>query len=500
MFQYTMDPKLDLNGDNAIYIQLARNMHDGLGYSNISTTGIATPASHFPPGYSTILSVAMFFGINSLLGFKILNGIFLFISLAILGHMMSNITKQFYLTFITMTLILLCPILMHFAGIVMSEMSYMLFVAIALFSLFKYESHGGRFDFIRSPWFYLAIVSAVISYHIRTVGAAVMLAIVIFYLFRKEWIASIGSIVGMGVLMLPWMIRNSVNGIKGRYLETIMVVNPWRPEEGNISSLGELIGKMLQNFDETVIKGFKEILFPFVNVTYGQTSSVMAIVGGLIILAIVLFGAWKSGKLGPAMTAFIIGNIGLFALWHGGNGARYVTPIAPMLFFCFYYGVFMLIQLVMKNRIKDNSPYTLLLLLMAVPMISPIQRQHKIAKQPYPVQYQQYFAMAEEMQRQAPAGTVVCCRKPELFKFYAPDIYTTRYEYTEDADKLLRDLVDKKVDYVLLDNLGYSSTPRYLYPAVNSRGEYFAIVWHMKNPDSYMLRFKREEYVAQFGK
>lgn len=496
LFVYTLDPKLDLNGDNAIYIQLARNMADGLGYSNVSTSGVASPASHFPPGYSAVLSAAMFLGVNSLMGFKILNGIFLFLSLVLLGFMMSKITRQGYLVFSMAILTVLCPILMHFAGIVMSEMSYMFFVMLSLFALFRYGGGSGRFAFVRSPWFYLSIVSAVAAYHIRTVGASVMFAVVVFYLFRREWLAAAGSAVGMGLLMLPWMIRNSVCGVKSRYMDTIMVVNPWRPEEGNIGSVGELFGKMLQNFDETVIKGFKEILFPFVQVDYGQTSGVMAVAGGVAILAVVLVGAWNSGKLGPALTAFIIANIGLFALWHGGNGARYVTPIAPMLYFCFYYGVFVVIRIAVKDRVPDNTPYLLLLLLLALPMIPPVQRQHKIAMQPYPVQYQQYFAVAEEIQRQAPAGTVVCCRKPELFKFYAPDIYTTNYLYTADADELLQNLVDKNVDYVVLDNLGYSSTPRYLLPAINNRSGYFSTVWHLQNPDMYVLKFDRKGYAA----
>ena len=50
----SLDTKLDLNGDNAIYIQLARNLSDGMGYSQLTLNGVV-PASHFPPGYSDIL-------------------------------------------------------------------------------------------------------------------------------------------------------------------------------------------------------------------------------------------------------------------------------------------------------------------------------------------------------------------------------------------------------------------------------------------------------------
>ena len=64
MYSYTYDPKLDLNGDNAIYINLAHNIADGYGYCGIDLNGNAVPASHFPPGYSAILSIAILLGVK----------------------------------------------------------------------------------------------------------------------------------------------------------------------------------------------------------------------------------------------------------------------------------------------------------------------------------------------------------------------------------------------------------------------------------------------------
>lgn len=501
IFSYTMDPKLDLNGDNAIYISLARNIADGGGYGSTSLDGTYTPASHFPPGYSTILGAAISLGIDTLLGFKILNGIFLLLSLGGLIYIAARTTRQLYLVIGAAALSLLCPTLMHFAGIVMSEMSYMLFTVVALVALYQYSAATPQgkqmWAFLRSPWFYVAIVAAVGSYHIRTVGASIMAAIVIFFLFRKEWIATAGSVVGMILLMIPWMVRNKIYDIHGRYLDTVMVVNPWRPEEGNISSVGEFFSKTISNLDETVIKGFKEILFPFIEVNYQQPSSFLAVVGGLIIVGIIFWGAWQMGKMRWTVMAFIAGNMGLFALWHGGNGARYVTPIAPILFICFYLGIYALIQLALKNRIKDHAPYLAVVLLMALPMIAPIRQQHDIATRPYPIQYQQYFAIAEELNKRAPEHSVVCCRKPELFKYYAPRLNTARYIYSEDAKALVDNLVKQKVDYVVLEQLGYSSTPRYLVPAIEQYNQYFPIVWHLENPDAYLLRFDRVIYEQQ---
>lgn len=500
MFSYTMDPKLDLNGDNAIYIQLARNMADGQGYGSMTLDGTFSPANHFPPGYSAILSVAIALGIDSLIGFKIINAIFLFLSLAGLIYMVARITRQLYLSLAVGVLVLLCPVLMHFAGIVMSEMSYMFLTVLTLVALYQYSlkmeiPHGGGcWYFLRSPWFYVAVVAAVASYHIRTVGASAMAAVVIFYLFRREWVATAASAGTMLLLLLPWSLRNASYGIKSRYLDTVMVVNPWRPEEGNISSFGEFFNKMIVNLDETVIKGFKEMLFPFLNINYQQPSSFMAVVGGLLVVAVIFWGAWNLGKMRWAVMAFIAANMGLFALWHGGNGSRYVTPIVPVLFLCFYFGLYAMLQLLLKGRIKAHAPYLAVVLLMIFPMLEPIRMQHERAKANYPVQYQQYFAFAKELNSKAPENSVVCCRKPELFGFYAPRLRTTRYIYTADADELVDDLLKRKVDFVVIDQLGYSSTPRYLVPAIQHHAKYFPVVWHLENPDAYLLRFNRNDY------
>lgn len=508
MYNYTYDPKLDLNGDNAIYIQLARNIADGHGYCSIDVDGNEVPASHFPPGYSTILSIAMLLGVKSLLGFKILNAIFLFLSILIVGFLIKKAGNSTLLAFSLAVVTIMCPTLMHFAGIVMSEMSYMFFTFVALFSLMMYRRKCDKdaiencvtkwYDFLKSPWFYIAVISAVASYHIRTVGASAMFAVFIFFLFRKEWIASLGTVFLSVLLMLPWMIRNKVHGIKGRYLDTVMVVNPWRPEEGTISSFGEMFEKMLKNFDETVIKGFKEILFPFITIDPNNTSSFIGILGGIIILAVIFYGAWNMKKLRWSIIAFLLANIGLFALWHGGNGCRYVTPISPILFACFYYGIFSLCLLclrsVKKKEIISSIFTTFVIGIMLLLMIPSIKQQHEVAKRPYPLQYQQYFSIAEQMQAQLPKNTVVCCRKPELFKFYAPDLCTVRYEYTEDTDALLSHLAERKVEYVFLDNLGYSSTPRYLVPAVNSRLDLFGIVIQYQNTNQYLLKFDYRKY------
>jgi len=489
IFSYTLDHKLDLNGDNATYIMLARNMSNGLGYATVGPQGV-TPTSNFPPGYSALLSVLISAGIDNLIAFKVLNGIFMLLCVLMLYWVCSRIMKQKYYAFAIAALVIMSVNLLHFAGMAMSEMSYMFCVILSMLSLYAYSNQDKAF--YKSVWFYAAIVSAVAAYYIRSVGASMLFGLVVFFLFRKEWLAAGGSIVGIVALVAPWSVRNAAYGLKSRYLGTVMTVNPWRPEEGNISSFSEMFDKMLTNFDETVIKGFREVLFPFSNIDYQEPSGVMGIVAGLVILGIVFYGAWKMGQWRWMMIAFLLSNIGIFALWHGGNGSRYVTPIIPMLFFCFYNGIYQLCNWLAKGKLKLDALWLLVLLLMLLPMKEPVVELHKQAKLPYPPAYTNYFHMAKQMNEKAKPGTMVCCRKPELFGYYAPNLFTVGYKFDKDQKAVIRDLVSKKVDFVILEQLGYSSTGLYLLPALQGHFDLFEVAWHLPDPDTYMIRFKRQ--------
>ena len=495
VYSHTFDSKLDLNGDNANYLLLAENIANGNGYAMVSPDGIV-PASHYPPGYSFFLSIFMFLGISNLIFLKVLNGLLFFGSLILLYYLVRKITNNNALAFIVALLPLFAPSLLHFSGMVMSEMLFLFCTVLCLLGLFK-NSHQKEISFWKSPWFYVAFLSAAASYYVRTVGMAMIFAVLIFYIFRKEWKQCLVSFAGIILLIIPWSIRNSLHGIESRYFGTVMTVNPWRPESGTISTFGEFIEKMLKNFDETVIKGFKEILFPFINLDYSTGSEFFAVVMGFIILGIIFYGAWNLKPLRWSLIACLLAHIGLFMLWHGGNGARYVAPIAPLLFVCFYTGIYSILTTwVFKKEsvFTKNLPYIFVAIIFL--MIPSVNARAKVAKTSYHPAYKNYFSIAKEMEKQA-KNTVCCCRKPELFRYHAPNVYTTNYLYSTNPNEVLENLIENKVDFVVLEQLGYSSTGLYLYPAIQQNQELFPIVWHLQNPDTYLLKFEREKAVEK---
>lgn len=489
---YTMvfDAKLDLNGDNAHYLTLAHHLSDGQGYTEANSQGVLTPVNHFPPGYSFLLSLFMRLGIESVVLFKILNGLFMLAGICLLGWLTGRQSGNPWVGWTAAATLAASVPMLHFASMVMSEMGYMLLSCTCF--VCAYKQSQTQTTWWRSPWFYGAILSCAAAYYFRTVAMSLILALIVFYLFRKEWKQAGATLLGIIVLNLPWILRNKAAGLESRYFGTIMTVNPWRPESGSVQSVSDFIDKLINNFDETVIKAFPDSLFPFFTPEYSaeHPSSLIAVLVSLLLLGVIFYGAWTLREQRWMMIAYLVGNIGLFALWHGGNGIRYVVPLIPWIVCCFTAGMWGLLRLVWKTAPK---PVVLALLLFPMTAGSGLKQQQALAAQPYPPQYVDYFDIATQMQQhRSEHGKLVACRKPELFAMYAPDVHTAYYLYSDKPDEVIRDLTERRVDYVILDALGYSSTALYLYPAIQKYPELFPVVLMYDRSHTYLLRFDAE--------
>ena len=68
-----------------------------------------------------------------------------------------------------------------------------------------------------------------------------------------------------------------------------------------------------------------------------------------------------------------------------------------------------------------------------------------------------------------------------------------------DHKAVLREMVKSGADYVVLDQLGFSSTALYLYPAIQKNPELFYPVVHLTLPDTYLLQFDRKKAAEMLG-
>ena len=162
VYGYIFDKKLDLNGDNAYYYVLGKALSQGEGYVNIANINKA-PNNHYPPGYPFIISLFMHIS-DSLIFLKLINGIFLLISIYILYYLFKYFSKSSKIAFVTIFFLLLNSHMLLYGTILMSEMSFILLSFFCIYLVLIADLENNLF---RKPHLYLILITLVGSYYIR---------------------------------------------------------------------------------------------------------------------------------------------------------------------------------------------------------------------------------------------------------------------------------------------------------------------------------------------
>lgn len=491
-FSYIFDSKLDLNGDNCNYYMLATSIVEGHGYADI-TNDMHAPSNLFPPGYPLLMTLVRVFT-DSIFPQKILNGLFLLGSAILLFFLIRKIKMPDAMAFIASIAVLLNYQVLHFATMMMSEMSFLFTSVLVCWFLFKMD---GQKPFWKDPYFYLVIVTAAYNYHIRTQGIALAAAVTGYFLFTRQWKQTAGFVVGFVVCLLPWMIRNRILGLgQSRYIDMIASANNWRPEEGTLNLWG-IIERFFDTFRMLLTKALPNSLLPYLNVDYDAATTWGEWIVAILLIALIGIGMWRFGKYKYLFLFYAIATFGVISLFSTPSGNRYTTPLLPFLEVSLLIGLYAILsQAIQRFKLaKSFSPYIFILFFLFF-SFPEMQKLRAINQMPYPANYQNFFAIAKEIRKQLPRETVVCSRKPALYYMFGRT-GTTMYSWTNNDEELIKGLIDSKTDYVILEQLGFSSTYRYLYPTVQKHPDLFSVVIHLENPDTYLLKFNREKAIQQ---
>ena len=378
----------------------------------------------------------------------------------------------------------------------MSEASYIFF---SLLSIWLVMTETKRSPY-KSPGFYVMILSVGFLWHIRTQGIALMVAILVFYLFKKKWhhATFFGGL--STLLVLPWLFRNHYHDLAAsRYLRQIMLKNHWRPEEGNLDFL-ELVARFFETWKMLILKALPDSLFNFIFHQQNNVYSFKLWIIALLVLFILGIGISVKMKRHSALfVSYIFLNFSIVGLWSAPGYNRYIVVIIPILLIGFYAGLIYLLERLFK---KLNAHPAILLSLLVIfciaqiPGIKTLKTEHRKKMQP---NVSNYLRMGVFIREKFPKGNiVVCSRKPTLFYFYAGS-YGCKYPYTSNPKEMLQGLIDKDVDYVVVEQLGYASTKKYLVPAIKAYPQFFQIVKQLKHPNTYLFRFRKsDELIVNF--
>ena len=282
------------------------------------------------------------------------------------------------------------------------------------------------------------------------------------------------------------MIRNKMVGLgQSRYLDTIAIANPWRPEEGTLT-FSEVIARFFETLGMLISKAVPNSIFPFQNIDYNMPASSEMWAMGIGLIIVIVIGYCQLKEYKWIFIFYSIFTFGIISIFSTPSGNRYITCILPIFTMGLGLGIFTIITFLCKKLQVSNKFIPYLLIILALPAIKPIQQLKAMNSQQFPANYSNFFQMGSIIRDQLPASTKIASRKPSLLYMYSRTA-VCGYPYTSDTKAFIEGLLRSKAEYVILDQLGYSSTSLYLLPAIQAHPDVFKAVGHLPNPDTYLF-------------
>ncbi|AUC14147.1 hypothetical protein BTO06_02825 [Tenacibaculum sp. SZ-18] len=492
VYNSIFDSKISLGGDNASYYILGNSIADGEGYKNIHNKS-KSEHFHFPPGYPTIIAATIKTFSNRISVIKITNGLFFLGSIYVLFFLIISFTNNNFIAWISSLIVLFNYHLLQYSTIMMSEIPFTFFSLLSLFLFIKIDFEK---YILRNYTFLLFLGCLVFSFYIRTIGIALLLSFTFVLIIQKKWKYSLVTVLSFTLLYLPWFLRNKSS--HNSYTSQFFLKNPYQPELGTINFY-DILERIIINIHRYITKEIPSALTHTKEVLYVDSSNIQEWIIGVTCIAFILLGLCKLTKHRNLVIIYIFSFFGILMLWpYVWYGTRFLLPLVPFLIFLFAYGIFHMIKLILKKvnsskrkLIQNLTMCFLLIAWLSFYGYSSIQKLNKKAKSGYANNYTNYFEFAKWIKNNSSQNSVTCSRKGALFYLFSRK-HVTGYLNTTNREKQIEYLKNKNVDYVVLEQLGYSSTSKYLLPAIDRYPQKFKIIKQLSNPNTYLMKFNSE--------
>jgi len=494
IYDTIFDQKVNLVGDNASYYILGNAIANGDGYHNIQHLN-KEAHYHYPPGYPFLIAGVIKLFSNDFNAIKIFNGVLLWATVLLLYFLIKRVTGNIYIAFASAVLSLLNFHLLNYATIMMSEIPFLFFSLISIWLLLKVNF---KIPIFKNWFFILLVICVAFSLYIRSVGLALFLGILIYLIQKKHWSYALSLITGFVILHTPWIIR-SQHAPGNSYLYQLSLKNPYQPELGTLDFSG-FATRIWGNIERYITKEIPSSLVYTHDVTYSEiTPTLWEWVLGISIVAGVLFGLFKLPKLRILLFIYVFSFFGILILWPSvWYGTRFMVPMIPLFIFLLTFSLFELFNLLKSNRLQsigifDKFSWNPIILLILIIYgvwygTNSIPKLKNQAEGTYADNYNNYFELAKYIKENTPDNSVTCARKEGLFHLFSKK-YVIGYQKTLNREDQIEYLKKQKVDYVVAEQLGFSSTSKYLIPAIDRYPKKFKIIKELKNPNTYLMQF-----------
>jgi hypothetical protein len=488
-FVYTaiLDSKVEVVGDNAAYYILGKALYEGAGYTFINVPE-APPATLWPPGYPALIALTMTLWSSDFVAVKSANGIVFMLALVAAFFLFRRLSGNVHLAFVAAVAMLCNGHLLRSSTLIMSETLFLL-CAVLVLLVGAYIAEAEE-DF-RRPQIYLLVLCLIAAFYVRTVGIFLFGSVCLILVWQRQWKYLALTTVGYILATLPWHLRGRNIDGGSAYISAWMRVNPYQPELGTIG-LQDLLLRLFNNAERYISIEIPDGLFYYIvnndlSVRQATTTSVLS---GIILVLLAGYGFYAFKRSRLLVVAYVGAVGGVLLIWpEVWSGTRFLQPLIPLLLLGIFNGLWVLARVLLRRWVAVRYVHSLLLAPLLFIYYEDVEYLNELAKRGvYPQSWLNYFEVARWVDENTPADTIVACRKPNMFYLYA-NRRTVSYAFTPDAAELIADLERKQVDYVVAENLGFSSTRRYLLPAIEQEAERFSVVYKREDPDAWLFKF-----------
>lgn len=483
---WTFDPKLSLSGDNTEFVTLARSMADGTGltYTNLPEPRTATK---YPFGFPLLLVpvAAMFDGWSgpdsgtpdwvAMKWLVVLTFSAGMAAFALLARQHAGPVGGLA----AVALAVSNPLTVSYGHQVMSEVPYLLPSLLALWCLHRGVEQPGWRD---NRWLWAGVALAITAYYMRSVGIVLIGAPIALLLLRRDWTRA-GLVGGVCfAALLPWSLRNSAAGGGGVYLKQLIQVNPYFPDQGLLDVSG-LLGRFVSQVHFYLAQGLTGTVWP----TFEPTGSILTL-GSVALLALLIGFIAVSIRRQQHLLLVLYGVffMGTVLLWPW-PGDRFILPLVPVVYLA---AVIAVAHGIAWLRAKGAGPtaFVLAIVLLGLALQANARGLSSVARASqadYRPEWRNYYHAGLWLRANSPEDAVVTCRKA-FWMHVVSGRRTFVYAFKEPAE-LIADLDAKGATHAIVEQLGYSHTPRFLVPALESQIQRFPALWHRPGPDTYVV-------------
>lgn len=486
------NPNLSTNGDNAHYIVLGISLAQGSGFKEISNPEM--PPAIAPVGYPLLLAPFLALFPDHYLLLKFLSVLLFLLCLPLLMVVIRGEAGGILPALGVVVLSAINPHLLDFGQMVMSEIPFLFFSLLGLFflqrSLMSTEQRMSRGNGLL---FGLSVVFLVFSYHIRSIGAALLLALLVYLALKKRYRLVLVAGLLILCLVLPWMLRSRNVAEGGGYLDQIMMRDPYKPALGKIST-GDMLARMGSNLKTYMVFIIPQALFPPLTSRAGR-GGIYPVLGLMATLVAVLGFFLRARRSLGFVELYTICFFGICIIWPQiWSGMRFLIPIVPFLIYYFLIGLRGLAG-ALGSRWEPLVGKLLIVFVLVIVVASCLTGLARAGQarasghvRRYPPEWQNYFLAAEWCRDHTPEKSIFLARKPSLFYLRARRP-VMNYPYTADTEEMMAFMAQNRVDYVILDGFSWTGTTmRYLVPALQKHREKFQAVHVVENPRTWVLK------------